>query len=274
MTPRPVMMITGAAHGLGQALARRAAHDYRLVLVDRARRAGQALADALRREGAEVFFCEADVSRDADLRRTLERVQRRWERLDVLINNAGIAAVGPFEALQPDSWEALWRINVMGTVNGCRAALPMMKRQGSGYLVNVAALAGISAPPGMASYAASNAAIIRLSETLAAELASLNIQVSVACPDLFPSEMSRHMPSADALSRARLDRGMKQAPDNADQVAERILKAMARQPLYIFPQPEALRTWRRKRRRPARFARGMALLGRRLRRYSTDRESG
>lgn len=268
MTPRPVMMITGAAHGLGRALARHAARDYRLVLVDRAREAGQALADELRRGGAEVFFCQADVSRERELRQALERVQRRWERLDVLVSNAGIAAAGPFEALQPESWEALWRVNVMGTVNGCRAALAMMKRQGSGYLVNVAALAGISAPPGMTSYAASSAAVIHLSEALAAELAGLNIQVSVVCPDLFPSDMGHHMPAADALSRARLEQAMARAPDDADQVAERILKAMARRPLYIFPQPEARRAWRRKRWRPARFARGMAALGDKLRRHS------
>ena len=268
MTERPVMMITGAAHGLGRALARAAAGDYRLALVDRQRDSGQALADALRGDGAQVLFVHADVAVEADIRHAVERVRRRWDRLDVLINNAGIATAGPFESQRPDAWERLWRTNLMGTVHGCRAALTLMKRQGSGYLVNVASLAGIAAPPGLSAYAAGSAALIALSESLAAELADLDIQVSVVCPDLFRSDVLDHMPAADPLSRARLERALAAAPDDAEAVAARMLKAMAKRPLYLFPQPEARRLWRRKRLRPNRFARRMAALGARLRRYS------
>ncbi|HCE40485.1 SDR family NAD(P)-dependent oxidoreductase [Alloalcanivorax profundimaris] len=268
MKGKPVMLITGAAHGLGRALAGLAVAEHRVALLDREEAAGQALADELRQAGGEVLFVAADVSRERDLRQAVERVQRRWERLDVVINNAGLATAGPFESLDEAGWEQLWRVNVMGAVHGCQAALTLMKRQGHGHLVNVAALAGVTAPPGMAGYVACNAAVIRLSEALAAELAPLNIQVSVVCPDLFPSELGRRMPATDALSRARLQRALERAPESAEAVAERILAALPKRPLHIFPQPEAKRAWRRKRWRPEWFVKKMMEQARRLRRHS------
>lgn len=264
---KPVLLITGAAHGLGRALALDAARDYRLALLDRERVAGEQLADALRRDGAEVLFVHVDVAVEADWRHALERVQRRWERLDIVINNAGVAAMGPFEGQTPDTWERLWRTNVLGAVNGCRTALTLMKRQGDGHLINVAALAGITAPPGMSAYVACNAALIRFSEALAAELDGLNIGVSVVCPALFASDMSRRMTGADPLSRARLQRAMDEAPESAAEVARTILQQMGKRPLYLFPQPEARRDWRNKRWRPERFVARMAKLGGSLRRY-------
>lgn len=268
MKQHPVMMITGAARGLGRALARRAAADYRLVLVDIAREEGEALASELRQDGAQVFFCRADVRREQDLRHATDRLLRRWGRLDVLINNAGVTTTGPLETLQPEHWDAPWQVNVMGAVHGCRAALTLMKRQGSGYLVNVAALAGISAPPGMAACAASNAALIALSETMAAELAGLGIQVSVVCPDLFAGESPPRIDAADTLSRARLERELTRTRESADQIAARMLRAMSRRPLYILPQSRTRRLWYLKRLAPTRFVRRMAALGERLRRYS------
>lgn len=264
---KPVMLITGAAQGLGRALARAAAPHYRLALIDVQETRGRALADELRQRGTEVFFARADVANERDMRQIVERIQDRWQRLDVLINNAGLAAAGPFEALEPAAWEALWRVNVMGAVHGCRAALVPMKRQRSGYLVNIAALAGISAPPGMASYVASNAALIRLSEALAVELAGLGIQVSVVCPGLFDSGLAKNMPGTDPLSRARLAEDMARAADRVELIAANILKAMAKQPMYIFPQPEARLQWRRKRRNPLRFLRHMTALADRFRHH-------
>ena len=269
MKAPPVMLITGAAHGLGRALAEQAVGDYRVALLDRQEAAGQALAEQLRKAGGEVLFLAGDVSRERDMRHAVERIQRRWERLDVVINNAGLATAGPFEALDERGWNQLWGVNVMGTVHSCQAALTLMKRQGHGHLVNVAALAGITAPPGMAGYVACNGALIHLSEALAAELSPLGIHVSVVCPDLFPSELGRHMTASDALSRARLQRALERAPESAGAVAERILKALPQHPMYIFPQPEAKRAWRRKRWRPERFVKKMMERARRLRRPSS-----
>ncbi|WOA29815.1 SDR family NAD(P)-dependent oxidoreductase [Alloalcanivorax xenomutans] len=249
----PVMLITGAAHGLGAALARAAVDDYRLALLDRDELAGQTLANTLRGRTGEVLFLHADVSDERAVRQAMERIQRRWERLDVVINNAGVADTGPFEALGNHGWETLWRTNVMGTVYVCRAALALMKRQNSGHLINISALAGITGPPGLSSYAACSGALVRLSEALAAELAGTGIAVSVACPDLFASTLHQRLTGADPLSRARLERAMRRAADDVDTIAREILGATAKRPLYIFPQAEARRAWRRKRRNPVRF---------------------
>lgn len=250
---RPVMLITGAAHGLGAALARVAADDYRLALLDRDELAGQTLANTLRGRTGEVLFLHADVSDERAVRQAMERIQRRWERLDVVINNAGVADAGPFEALGNHGWQQLWQTNVMGTVYVCRAALAMMKRQNSGHLINISALAGITGQPGMSSYAAASGAVISLSEALAAELTDYDVAVSVACPDVFPSTLHLRLTGADPLSRARLERAMQRADDDVDTVARDILTAATKRPLYIFPQATARRAWRRKRRNPMRF---------------------
>lgn len=267
MKKRPVMMITGAVQGLAQALAEQLADDYRLVLVDRDRKAGEALTSTLRQDGAQVFFCRADVRREADLQQAMARAQRRWGRLDVVVNAAATVVTGAFEATSLDSWQTLWRLNVMGAVQSCRAALPLMTAQGQGYLVNIADISGITAPPGMTAQAAGNAALIAFSEALASELSGSGIKVSVVCPAPFHGPSPTPIEAPDRLSRARLEQERANAED-VDQVAAAIIKAMARQPLYIFPQARARRVWRRKRWWPVRFARRMAALGERRRRYS------
>ena len=263
-----VALVTGAGRGIGRATALALAENGAdIALAARSVDQLELVAKEIRKLGRRALVVQCNAARTENLEIFVAKAMSEFGRIDIVINNAGLAAMCPFEGQTPATWEQLWHTNVMGAVNGCRSALTLMKRQGDGHLINVAALAGITAPPGMAAYVACNAALIRFSEALAAELDGLNIGVSVVCPDLFSSDMSRRMPNADPLSRARLQRAMDDAPESAAEVADTILQQMGKRPLYLFPQPEARRDWRRKRWRPERFVARMAKLGSSLRRY-------
>ncbi len=128
--------------------------------------------------------------------------------LDVMVNNAGVAVAGAVEATPVDDWNWIVGINLLGVVWGCRAALPVMKRQGSGLIFNVASSAGFAAAPQMSAYNATKAGVISLSETLASELAGTGLQVSCAMPGFFRTHLLDHMrapPEENRLAHRIMD---------------------------------------------------------------------
>ena len=109
----------------------------------------------------------------------------RWGGLDVLVNNAGVAGGGRLDVASLDEWRWITDINLFGVVRGTRAFVPMLKAQRSGHVVNVASLAGLVHPAGMASYNAVKAAVVALTETTGHELAAYGVRASVVCPSYF-----------------------------------------------------------------------------------------
>ena len=114
----------------------------------------------------------------------------RFERIDVLVNNAGIVVEGLVEDLDDDQWDRCFAINVGGTFRMCRAAIPVMKTQGSGRIINAASFAAIVPSIGSAAYAASKAAVVQFSRTLAGELGPWNITVNAYAPGMVPTAMN------------------------------------------------------------------------------------
>lgn len=263
----PTMLITGGASGLGRALAEKAAADgYRVAIADIHRTRAEDVCRTLAALEAEHFFVECDVRREQDLRRAVDRVIRRWQQLDVMVNNAGVAGAGLFEAVPLADWEWLLDINLLGTVRGCRAAITPMKRQRSGHIVNIASMAALTPPPAMASYNATKAAVVNLSETLRAELAPEGIHVSVVCPSFFRTNLGESLRAPDPLTRARFERLMEHNDVTAEQIAARVLKAVEQKQFLILPHPEGRKAWRRKRLFPERFYRGMERIAVKFRR--------
>lgn len=263
----PTILITGGASGLGRELAMLAsARGYRVAIADINSLRGNEVCQALAEAGTEHLYLDCNVQRDADLRQAVERIISRWGQLDVLINNAGVAAAGLFETLPAEDWDWIMDINLMGVVRGCRAAVTAMKRQGSGHIVNIASMAGLTPPPGMSSYNVSKAAVVTLSETLYAELAPLNIHVSVACPSFFRTNLGDSLRTPDPVTRARFERLLEKQPYTAGEIAERIFRGIEKNDFLILPHPAARSAWRLKRWRPARFLAAMQGLGERLRR--------
>lgn len=178
-----VVAITGASAGIGRECAMAFARAGARLSVC-ARRMGrlEALADVIGAMGGEVLLSETDVSEQTQVRRFVEATVQRFGRLDVLVNNAGFGVRGKVEETPAADYERLMRVNFLGTVYGCQAAVPIMKRQGSGVIINVSSIVGHRSLPGGAAYAATKAAQISLTESLRVELRGTGVHACSVHP--------------------------------------------------------------------------------------------
>ncbi|MBV9322352.1 MAG: SDR family oxidoreductase [Chloroflexi bacterium] len=179
-----VSVITGAGSGIGRASALAfAAEGACVVVADLDRGAAEETAASIGAQGGSASPLQVDVTDAAQVDAMLQHASERFGRLDVLFNNAGIPqGFTPVEESSDDLFERIMAVNVRGVFNGCRAAVPRMKAQGGGVILNTASTAGIRPRPGLAIYNASKAAVISLTKTLALEVAQYRIRVVSICP--------------------------------------------------------------------------------------------
>jgi len=166
--------------------------------------------------------------------------------LDLLVNNAGVAVAGSLEATPVEDWRWIVDVNLLGVVWGCRAALPLLRRQGSGLILNIASAAGFAAAPSMSAYNATKAAVIALSETLVGELYGSGVQVSVAMPGFFQTHLLDRL-RAPPEERALAQRLMGASGHDADEAAEALLLAATAGETYIVWPPPYRMAWGLKR---------------------------
>ena len=179
------VLITGASRGLGLVLARRFAAEGAHVAI--LARGGAALAEAaqeLRANGADIDAFEADISNRAEAERAVHRLISRWGRIDVLINNAGQILSAPQQHVTVEDFERSMGVHFYGPLHLIRAAVPHMRRQGGGRIVNIASIGGKVAVPHLLPYCASKFALVGLSDGLRAELARDRIAVTTIIPGL------------------------------------------------------------------------------------------
>jgi NAD(P)-dependent dehydrogenase (short-subunit alcohol dehydrogenase family) len=169
-------LVTGASRGFGRALSE--------VLLSRGERLVATARDpaAFEREHPDAFAVELDVTDPEQARAAVEQAVDRFGRLDVVVNNAGYGHFGAIEELTDDELRQQFEVNLFGVLNVTRAALPVMRRQRSGHLVQMSSLNGIEAMVGGGYYCASKFAVEGLSESLAAEVAHLGIKVTIVEP--------------------------------------------------------------------------------------------
>jgi NAD(P)-dependent dehydrogenase (short-subunit alcohol dehydrogenase family) len=181
------VVITGGSRGLGLVLARELADEgARLTLIARDEDELARAADDLRtrRPFADVLTVQADVRRRSDTDRAIARVVEAYGRVDVLINNAGIIHVGPIDHMKLADYQDAMQTHFWGPLYMIVAALPVMRQQGGGRIVNVSSIGGRVAVPHLVPYSASKFALAGLSEGLHVELARDNIIVTTVCPGL------------------------------------------------------------------------------------------
>ncbi len=258
--PAKRAFITGAASGLGRATALELARDgWRLGLLDRSAENLQEAGRELRTAGAQTHAYAGDVADEAFVRASVLDFVAHAGGLDFMMNNAGVAVAGPLEETPVDDWRWIVDINLLGVAWGCRSAVPVMRKQRSGLVLNVASAAGFAAGPQMAAYNATKSAVISLSETLAAELLGTGIQVSVAMPGFFSTHLldtMRAPPEASAAAHSLMDR----SSHDATAAARALLQAAAKETLHIVWPREYRLAWRLKRLFPAWFVRRIAKL--------------
>ncbi|MBX3588303.1 MAG: SDR family NAD(P)-dependent oxidoreductase [Ramlibacter sp.] len=198
----PVALITGASSGIGEALARcfaQAGHD--LVLVARSADKLAALAQALSAEqGVRAWVEPADLSQPDAAARLAAALRRKRRRIDVLVNCAGVLSQGSFAAMKPAVHAQMIDLNMAGLTAMLAHLLPPMVARGSGRVLNVASIAAFQPVPTLATYAASKAYVLSLTESLAEELRGTGVTVTALCPGI----TATHMLSSATQANARL----------------------------------------------------------------------
>lgn len=235
MRPHPVVAITGASAGIGRATARRLARDGAPIVVS-ARR-GNRLDDLVREISAangQALAVVADVTHEEDMHQLVQRSVDRFQRLDVMICNAGFGVEGSADDVSSDLMRKLMEINYLGTFFAARAALPFFRRQGSGHLIFVSSIVGKRGVPHMGAYSATKFAQVGLAESLRAELVGSGIHVSVVFPVSTDTEFMDVMEKeSGTASRANGPR------QTAEDVADAIARAIVRPTPEVYPYPKA-----------------------------------
>lgn len=254
--PTPLRaVITGAGSGLGRALALDlSGRGASVVVSDIDLASAEQTAGLVRAQGtrAEVIPCDV-TDRDAVFG-LVDETERRLGGIDFLANNAGVAVGGPFDEISIEDWRWAVDINLWGVIYGCQAAVPKMKTQGRGYILNVASAAGLLAPPAMSAYNVTKAGVVSLSETLYAEYKSSGIHVTVLCPTFFKTNIIGSGRGATTEKEdAQISRWMERAKVQAPGVAKAAIDAARDGKLYVQPMRDGRMAWRLKRTHPQRF---------------------
>jgi 3-oxoacyl-[acyl-carrier protein] reductase len=179
-----VALITGSGSGIGRASAILFSQEgANISVADIDEKGGQQTVDLIKQKGGSAIFVQADVTRANDTERMIKTTADHYGKLDILFNNAGIGMpFMPIEQIEESLWHRIMDINVKGIFLGCKYAIPAMKRQGGGVIINTASISGVRPRPGLSAYSASKGAVILLTKSLAIELAPFKIRVNCINP--------------------------------------------------------------------------------------------
>ena len=176
-----VAVVTGGASGIGAATVRLfVGEGARVVIADMQRERGEALAREL---GGAATFVSCEVRQEDQVQAAIDAAVKRWGRLDCMFNNAGFGgALGPIEEISADEFDLTFDVLVRGVFLGIKRAVPVMRRQGGGSIINTGSIAGVTAGRGPLIYSAAKAAVIHLSKVVAMQLGPDLIRVNCICP--------------------------------------------------------------------------------------------
>ncbi|MBV8992421.1 MAG: SDR family NAD(P)-dependent oxidoreductase [Pseudonocardiales bacterium] len=238
--PGQVAVVTGAAQGLGRALAAGLLdRGVSVVLADVAKESLHHTAEACTARGAPVLPVITDVSDPAAVTTLAFRTLEHFGRVDLVVNNAGIARGGgqPLWQTNAQDWQRVLAVNLLGVVHGIQAFVPHLVEAGAGHVVNIASLAGLAASPFGAAYSASKHAVVAVSETLQRELEmmGLPIGVTVVCPGLVRTPLGQRV---IALAQADDDGWAEQAPAGMPREQIQQLQAAIQDLLATLLEPE------------------------------------
>lgn len=194
-----IAIVTGASSGIGAAtvieLAKKGAT---VVASDINEENGQILVNKIVSEGGKATFIKTNVANNSEVEALVNNTFEQYGRLDIMINNAGIAgSLSFFEHITDEDWNSIMAVNQTGVFYCMRAALTIMKKQKSGCIVNTSSVAGIGAAPRMGAYAASKHAVIGMTKTAASEYGKYNVRINAICPTVIKTPMGMEYMNED-----------------------------------------------------------------------------
>ncbi|MBW9103893.1 SDR family oxidoreductase [Paraburkholderia phenoliruptrix] len=217
-----VILITGASSGIGEATVRLlAAQGHHLVIGARRTERLAALAEEVQASGGSVRYQPLDVTSASDVNAFAQFALDTFGRIDVIVNNAGVMPLSPLASLKVDEWNRMIDVNIRGVLHGIAAVLPAMERQGSGQVINISSIGGLSVSPTAAVYCATKFAVRAISDGLRQE--TDRIRVTVICPGVVESELTDSI--SDDTARAAM-RDFRRVALTADAIARSIAYAI------------------------------------------------
>ncbi len=232
------VLITGGARGLGRALAMRFAKEGAEICIADINLEGAAeTLTLIEQAGGSGFIYALDVRKEAEWNQLRGCIIERWGGLDVVVNNAGVATGDRIDAGEWEWWEWIIDINLKGVALGCRTFTPLFKTQGKGNFINVASLAGLLSAPSMASYNASKAAVIAISETMHYELMPYGVGVMALCPGFFRTNLANSMKTSDPDMLKFVDKVFDKSELSGEEIADLAYQAMLKNKMICNPHP-------------------------------------
>ena len=244
------IMITGAGSGLGREIALRWAREgWKLALSD-VNEAGLAETLKLVREaGGDGFTRRCDVRDYSQLTALAQACEEKLGGIDIIVNNAGVAAGGFFEELSLEDWDWQISINLMGVVKGCKAFLPLLQKS-QGRIINIASMAALMQGPAMSNYNVAKAGVVALSESLLVELKGEGIGVHVVCPSFCQTNLLDSFRGPTPAMKAQVGKLLESSPISAADIADTIYREVSEGVFMILPHEQGRLAWDLKQKNP------------------------
>lgn len=200
-----VAVVTGASSGIGEATAKSLSEEGAdVVLAARREEELRELADQIETEGGDTLVVPTDVTDEADIQELVDRTVEEFDRLDVLVNNAGVMLLEEVEDADPDNFQQMVDVNLSGLMKLTRAALPIMQDQGSGHVVNISSVAGRKSFPGSSAYSATKFGVNGFSEGLRQEVTGEDdIRITLIEPGFVDTELAEHIPDENIQEQTK-----------------------------------------------------------------------
>jgi len=251
--------ITGAGSGFGAALAHKyAAAGWNVAVTDIDQQRAQQTLFEIERFGGDNFSMLLDITEAGHWQQLQDAVMEKWGGLEVLVNNAGVAAAGNVEDTSMEDWAWVLDIDLMGVVRGCHQFAGMMKRQKAGHIVNISSFAGLAGLPFITAYGVAKAGVIALSEALRAEMHPFGVGVTVVCPAFVKTGLLDSFRATKSDTIAKVTRWMEASGITAEQIAEEIANAVKENEFMLLTHDQTRKAWRLKRWFPERYYRMVA----------------
>lgn len=237
-----VVIITGASSGIGAATAKRLARDgMKLTLAARREDRLKEVATEVAALGGEALIVVADIRNNEDIQKVIKATLDRWGRVDVLLNNAGMGHDKSLTYTKVEKIRMEVHLNLIAVIECAQAVVPVMLKQKSGHIINVASIAGLVGVPGSTIYCATKFGVNGFTDALHRELLGTGIHVSAFCPGFTPTELSPDL-KAHAEGKADAPRvpGIMPVAYVADQIARLIYRPRLR---VIIPRSWSLLVW-------------------------------